>query len=78
MDLVEHCCDQIAQEPRRDHLAHPLLQLDTGGLGCVVDGHEQTDLTLTCVDFREVNMSVPNRVSLELFLRLVFFNLRQA
>ena len=40
MDLVEHCYDQIAQEPRRDHLAYPLFQLDTSELGCAVDGHE--------------------------------------
>ncbi len=78
MDFVGQCCDEIAQELGRDHLACSLVQLDIGELGSAVDGHEQADFTLTCANLRNVDMKIADRVSFELLLGLVTFNFGQA
>lgn len=78
VDLVGHSRDKIAQELSGHHLARPLMQFDIGELGGAVDGHEEADFSLASAHFGDVDMEIPDGVTLELLLRLVTLNLWKA
>ena len=69
VNSVRHCSNQVTQELSGNHLARFLMQFGVGGLGCPVDGYEQTQLAFGSLHLGDVNVELTDRVALELLLR---------
>lgn len=79
VDFVENGLDQAPKEPRCDHFTRLLMKLDKGELAGPVDGDEQAQLVLSCLNLGDIDVKVTDRIGLELgMLRLVAFGIRQA
>jgi len=58
--------DQIAQKLASDHAGGLGLKPGEDELGCPVDAHEQMEFAFFGPDFRDVDVNITDRVSLEL------------
>jgi hypothetical protein len=78
VDLVGNSGDQVAQEVGSDTGGGLLVQFDKGELRRPVDGDQQIQPALSRADFRDVDVEITDRISLELaFGRGLAFDLRQ-
>ena len=78
MDFVGHRRDEIAQKLGGHHLASAFMQFDICELGCAVDSHEEAGFAFAGAHFSNVDMEIPDWVTLERLLGLVAFDVWQA